>query len=43
MLNGEVLATVNKIHNQTSRTLQISPQVSRLLQWFFYTLLVLKG
>jgi hypothetical protein len=27
MSNGEVLAVVNKIHKQKSRTLQISPQV----------------
>jgi hypothetical protein len=28
MSNGEVLAAVNKIHNQKSRTLQISPRFS---------------
>jgi hypothetical protein len=27
MSNGEVLAVVNKIHNQKSRTLKIFPQV----------------
>jgi hypothetical protein len=32
MSNGEVLAAVNKIHNQKSRTLKNFPQVSRLQQ-----------
>jgi hypothetical protein len=36
MSNGEVLAAVNKNHNQKSRTSNLS-QVSRLLQKFFYT------
>jgi hypothetical protein len=40
--NSEVLAAVNKIHNQKSRTLKIFPQVSRLLQKFYYTLLIFK-
>jgi hypothetical protein len=32
MSNGEVLAAMNKIHNQKSRTLKIFPQVSWLRQ-----------
>jgi hypothetical protein len=31
-----------KIHNQKPRTLKIFPQVSRLLQKFYYTLLIFK-
>jgi hypothetical protein len=41
MSNGEVLAAVNKIHNQKSRILNLS-QVSRLLQKFFNTYLIFK-
>jgi hypothetical protein len=43
MSNGEVLAAVNKIHNQKSRTLYISPKFSGYYKCFFYALLVFKG
>jgi hypothetical protein len=41
MSNGEVLAAVNKIHNQKSRTSNLS-QVSPVLQKFFNTYLIFK-
>jgi hypothetical protein len=41
MSNGEVLAAVNKIHNQKSRTSNLS-QVSPVLQKFINTYLIFK-
>jgi hypothetical protein len=41
MSNGEVLAAVNKIHNQKSRILNSFPS-SQLLQKFFDTYLIFK-
>jgi hypothetical protein len=42
MSNGEVLAAVNKNSSPKIQNPINFPQVFRLLQWFFYTLLVFK-